>query len=139
MDAQQISAIQASFDRLQASGTDYTSEFYKRVFEIAPQAASLFKDDMAEQRKALHATLAMVVNGLDKFSQLESAIFNLGQRHIQYGVVPDHFPIVARALLETLEACVPNITAAEQEAWATGLTAIADVMIRAWDEQDQAV
>jgi hemoglobin-like flavoprotein len=67
MEQHQIKLIQDSFERLQNSGKDYTATFYARVFELAPAAAGLFKDDLTEQKKMLHATLAMVVGGLDNF------------------------------------------------------------------------
>ncbi|MFT7245462.1 MAG: hemoglobin-like flavoprotein [Candidatus Azotimanducaceae bacterium] len=137
MEQHQIKLIQDSFERLQNSGKDYTATFYARVFELAPAAAGLFKDDLTEQKKMLHATLAMVVGGLDNFERLESAIFDLGTRHTQYGVLPDHFPVVAEALLDTFKHSLSDFSTEEHQAWEAGLGAIASVMIKAWDSPMQ--
>jgi methyl-accepting chemotaxis protein len=34
------------------------------------------------------------------------ALKELGERHLAYGVIPDHYPIVGQALLSTLEAAL---------------------------------
>ncbi len=78
--------------------------FYKRLFEIDPSTRRLFRADrMAEQRRKLVQTLALVVQGIDNLDALMSTIEELGRRHAGNGVTDAHYDLVAAALIWTLE------------------------------------
>jgi hemoglobin-like flavoprotein len=99
----QIALVQQSFAKVAPISDQAAALFYDRLFEVAPQLRSLFPGDMAEQRKKLMATLAVVVNGLDRLDTVLPAASALAKRHVKYGVAPDHYAIVGNALLWTLE------------------------------------
>ncbi|MBV9427363.1 MAG: hemin receptor, partial [Bradyrhizobiaceae bacterium] len=61
MTPDQISAIQQSFAKVAPISQQAAALFYRRLFEIAPPVASLFRGDMREQGRKLMATLAIVV------------------------------------------------------------------------------
>ena len=77
--------------------------FYGRLFEIAPEVKPLFKGDMTEQGKKLMQMLAVAVNGLPKLDTIVPAVQDMGVRHNDYGVAPEHYDSVGAALLWTLE------------------------------------
>jgi nitric oxide dioxygenase len=79
------------------------SLFYNRVFEIAPEARSMFQQPMAEQSKKLLATLGFIIAKLDHLDDIVSEVVKLAKRHIAYGVMPVHYTVVGEALLWTLE------------------------------------
>jgi len=99
----QIALVQRSFAKVAPISDQAAALFYDRLFEVAPQLRSLFPDDMSEQRKKLMATLAVVVNGLDRLEAVLPAASELAKRHVKYGVASDHYTIVGSALLWTLE------------------------------------
>lgn len=108
------------------------ARFYDRLFETDPSTKPLFKGDMAEQRKKLIQTLAVVVNGLDTLDSLVPAIQNLGKRHTQYGVTPAHWDSVGAALLWALEdAFGAAFTAEVHDAWVTAYGVIAQTAMEA--------
>ncbi|SRR5258707_14443227 len=130
MTPRQIMLVQQSFAKVAPIADKAATLFYDRVFETAPQVRALFPDDMTEQKRKLMATLAVVVNGLSNLPAVLPAASALAKRHVAYGVVADHYPVVGAALLWTLEKGLgagwnPELAAA----WAAAYTTLADFMI----------
>lgn len=132
MNEKDISLIRESFSRIAASDIDYACVFYDTLFESTPSAAALFSDDMESQKKKLRATIALVVKGLDRFDTLKETVFELGKRHVGYGVHPDDFPDVADALLKTFYSVLNDFSTKEANAWRKGINTISGVMLEAW-------
>lgn len=110
--------------------------FYKRLFELDPQLESLFSGDMVAQGDKLMSAMAMVVGGLKNWERIEPAIRDLGQRHVAYGVKPEHYQTVAAALLWTLEQGLGDAFTEEvKEAWTAAYMAIANTMLDAAQAQ----
>lgn len=103
MTPDQIRAIQESFAKVAPISQQAAALFYRRLFEIAPPVASLFRGDMQEQGKKLMATLAVVVNGLGNLDAILPAASALAKRHVGYGVTAGDYASVGEALLWTLE------------------------------------
>jgi hemoglobin-like flavoprotein len=103
MTPDQVALVQQSFKKVAPIADQAAALFYDRLFETAPQLRSIFPSDMTEQRQKLMATLAVVVNGLDRLEAVLPAASELAKRHVKYGVAPDHYTIVGSALLWTLE------------------------------------
>src|SRR6201746_2826137 len=103
MTPEQIKLVQESFAKVAPISEQAAVLFYDRLFEIAPSVRALFPDDLAEQRKKLMATLAVVVNGLSNLPSVLPATSALAKRHVSYGARPEHYPVVGSALLWTLE------------------------------------
>lgn len=103
MTPDQVKLVQQSFSEVAPISDQAATLFYDRLFEVAPQVKPMFPADMAEQRKKLMATLAVVVNGLSDLPSILPAASALAKRHVAYGAKPDHYPVVGAALLWTLE------------------------------------
>jgi hemoglobin-like flavoprotein len=103
MTPDQVKLVQQSFAKVAPISEAAAVMFYDRLFSIAPQVKSMFPADMTEQRKKLMATLAVVVNGLDRLESVLPAASALATRHVGYGVKAEHYPVVGAALLWTLE------------------------------------
>jgi hemoglobin-like flavoprotein len=120
----QVKLVQESFAKVAPISETAAVLFYDRLFEIAPSVRALFPDDLAEQRKKLMATLAVVVNGLSNLPSVLPAASALAKRHVGYGAKPEHYPVVGSALLWTLEkglgdAWTPELAAAWTAAYGT--------------------
>ena len=94
MTPEQIAQVQQSFAKVAPIADEAAGLFYNRLFEIAPELRPLFRGNMAEQGRKLMATLAIVVNGLDKLETILPAASALAKRHISYGTQPGHYPVV---------------------------------------------
>ena len=106
--------------------------FYRRLFELDPSLAPMFRGDMAEQGRKLMAMLGTVVSRLDRLGALVPAVQELGRRHTGYGVTREHYDTVGVALLDTLRVGLGDELDSETEAaWAVAYGSLAGVMMEA--------
>jgi nitric oxide dioxygenase len=85
---------------------------------------------MAEQRRKLMSTLAIVVSGLSDPPSILPAASALATRHVAYGAKAEHYPLVGQALLWTLEQGLgKDWTADVAEAWTAAFTMLSSFMI----------
>jgi hemoglobin-like flavoprotein len=55
----------------------------------------------------------------------------LGQRHVTYGILPEHYPLVGDVLLETFADFLgKHWTQAHQDAWVNGYEAVSRLMLQ---------
>src|SRR5262249_11055846 len=130
MNQSQIKLVQDSFAKVAPISEQAAINFYDRLFDVAPQVRSMFPDDISEQRKKLMATLAVVVGGLSNLETILPAASALAERHVGYGAVAAHYPVVGGALLWTLEkglgeAWTPEVA----DAWTAAYGALSGYMI----------
>jgi hemoglobin-like flavoprotein len=103
--------------------------FYKRLFEIEPATAALFKGDMREQGRRFMQVLATAVGSLSSMSTLVPIVQRLGLRHAACGVTADHYDSVQQALLWTLALILQDeYTDEVRSAWATAYAMLAGIM-----------
>lgn len=128
----QISLVQASFVYCLPIPDEVASTFYARLFASAPSTRALFSGDMQEQGRKLVMTLAAVVDGLGRLEEIVPVAQELARRHVHYGVVDAHYPIVGTCLIETLRALLDDLFDAETEAaWSAAYALLANTMIAA--------
>jgi len=83
--------LRSSFDLIAPEKDQFAEAFYQRLFEKYPQTRPFFANtDMSMQARALAATLALVVAGVEKGDDLTPTLQSLGARHRTYGVQPEH-------------------------------------------------
>lgn len=85
---------------------------FKQIFTIAPQALQLFsfKDeaDLYESPNLKKHALGVVkavglaVGALRELEKLVPMLQGLGRKHVDYGVLPEHYDVVGQALIKTL-------------------------------------
>lgn len=129
MTPEQIDLVQSTWAKVAPSAAQVADLFYARLFNIAPEVRPLFTTDRAEQGKKLTQTLAVAVNGLTKLDTIVGAVQDLGVRHLDYGVVDEHYESVGAALLWTLEEGLgEDFTPEVKEAWTKTYVTLATVM-----------
>ena len=128
----QIELLESSFQAIAPCGEAFVRTFYERLFTSFPQTRAFFAStDMKEQRKKLLGALALVIRNLRKPEVLTSALQGLGQRHVSYGVLPEHYPIVGAVLLETFADLLgERWTPAYHEAWVQAYEAVCALMLQ---------
>ncbi len=108
------------------------SLFYNRLFEIAPELKPMFRSPMAEQSKKLIVMIDYVISRLHKLDTIIDEVSKLAVRHVQYGVQDEHYTIVGRALLWTLEKGLGDSWTEEvKEAWTECYILLSGAMIEA--------
>jgi nitric oxide dioxygenase len=127
---EQVELVQSSFAAAAPRADELTSIFYRRLFELAPGVRPLFPTDIDEQRVKLARELAAIVAAITDPAALVTRMEALGARHIRYGAVPEHYPVVGEALLGTLgEMFGAAFTDELATAWALAYGMVADAMI----------
>jgi hemoglobin-like flavoprotein len=103
----------------------------ERLFMRFPHTRAFFAStDMKEPRKKLVGALTLVIPHLRKPEALTSALKGLGQRHVTYGVQPEHYPIVGAVLLETFADFLgERWTPAAHQAWAPADETVCAIML----------
>ncbi|SMX30695.1 globin family protein [Actibacterium lipolyticum] len=132
MDATQIDMIQGSFKKVVPISDAAADIFYSRLFEVAPEVKPMFKGELKEQGKKLMTTLGAVVNGLKNLDAIVPVAQQLAVKHVDYGVQPDHYPVVGETLIYTLEKGLgEDFTPELRNAWVAAYGTLSSVMIDA--------
>lgn len=126
-----VVSLKQSFYMIVPQKDNFAHSFYQHLFSYYPEVASLFAyTDMKRQESSLLATLAAVVAGVERGDNLVPTLQKLGTKHYQYGVKPEHYPLVGSVLLETFhEYLGKNFTAPMQDAWNQAYELISGQMI----------
>ncbi|MBD8548651.1 globin family protein [Sphingomonas sp. CFBP 8760] len=136
LNARQIDLVQDSFAAVVPITDSTAAEFYRRLFELAPDTKPLFRNDMTQQGRKLFLTLATVVDALDRLDTIVPVARELAIRHVTYGAKERHYAAVGAALIETLRAGLGSAFDRDTEtAWFAAYTILSDTMLAAVREK----
>ena len=127
----QIELLETSFQAIAPHGEAFVTAFYEQLFTRFPQTRAFFAStDMKEQRKKLLGALVLVIQNLRKPEVLTRSLKGLGERHVHYGVLPEHYPIVGAVLLETFADFLGDDWTPEyHDAWAQAYDVVCSIML----------
>jgi hemoglobin-like flavoprotein len=130
-----VELLEQSFELVKGGGADFAAQFYANLFSDYPTVKPLFDDThMEKQGKKLFDSLVLVVDALRQPEVLGSALRGLGTRHVKYGVLLEHYPMVGGSLLKTFEAVLgTGWTADVKQAWADAYGAVTELMLEGAD------
>lgn len=136
----QVETLERSFDQIKPVADDFVSSFYDNLFTDYPAAKPLFEGTaMEEQKPKLLKSLVLVIQNLRNPDVLGGALKGLGARHVQYGALPEHYPLVGNSLLKTFEQYLgTDWTPEVKQAWVDAYGAISEIMLEGadYDAQD---
>src|SRR6266516_82463 len=94
--------LETRFQAMVLHGEGFGTAFYVRLVTRVPETRAFFAATaMFEQRKNLQQSLALIVQHMQHPEVLGDMLRELGQRHVTYGIRPEHYPLVGAVLLET--------------------------------------
>lgn len=88
--------------------------FYHHLFAAHPELESLFNTDPRAMEMKFEMTLRSIIDALDRSSDMEQPLHELGARHSAYGVRKEHYAMAGKALLAALRETQP-------ETWSVGV------------------
>ncbi len=104
--------------------------FYRRLFMEFPGVRLLFRGPMDAQYEKFVAMLSFIVARIDRPDALRDEVVEMAKRHEGYGVKPFHYPLVAEALLWTLEKGLGKAWNEDvQQAWTVCYDALSQIML----------
>ena len=106
--------------------------FYTRLFYENPGLRQLFPHDMEQLYKKLFDMLNIIVLRIDSLHELKGEISAMARRHVQYGVKAEHYNMVGKALVWTLQKCLDKEWNDEiRSAWINCYAILSGTMIAA--------
>jgi hemoglobin-like flavoprotein len=121
--------VRESFEFVRTMADPVGLLFYGKLFELAPAVRPMFHNDLELQVHKLMGMLSSVVESLDNFESIRPQLEELGRKHASYGVRPEQYETLTRALLWTLgEALGADFDQRTSEAWKNALGAISEAM-----------
>lgn len=130
MDTSAVARLRSSFELVAPRGQELIDTFYNRLFAAHPSVRGMFPPDMTKQKQHLLAAVGLVVKHADDLGSLDKPLMDMGARHVNYGVRPEHYPIVRDTMLAALaEIAGPAWTPQLAGDWGAALGAVAAKMI----------
>jgi hemoglobin-like flavoprotein len=126
-----VELLESSFSRIEEQESKFMDHFYTHLFADYPEVKPLFTNtNMEKQAKQLFKSLVLVVKNLRSPDVLANLLKGLGTRHIQYGVMPKHYPMVGSTLLKTFSICSGDAwTHSIEQAWSEAYSIVTELML----------
>jgi methyl-accepting chemotaxis protein len=126
-----LQALETSFDLIAPRGDELMDEFYSRLFDSAPGVVPLFAaTDLARQKAMLLSTLVLLRKSLRNLDAIVPTLQKLGARHVAYGALPEHYPVVGEVLIASMAAIAgPAWSPEYASAWSDAFAVVAGAMI----------
>ncbi len=126
-----IQLLETSFAKIKGREIKFSASFYQKLFVVHPELNSLFANvELAAQEQKLMASLAIIIENLRNPEQLTLALKSLGAYHHEVGTIPEHYPFVGQALLETFaEYLGDEWTKKTEQAWLDAYNLISEIML----------
>jgi class 3 adenylate cyclase/hemoglobin-like flavoprotein len=123
--------VQSTFARVMPEADIFAQVFYEHLFRLDPSLRPMFTTtDFVKQRRMLLNMIGTTVQGLDCFAEVVPILRDLGERHVGYGVRPEHYDTAGRALLLALESGLrEDFTNDVRHAWETVFGWMRDAML----------
>ncbi len=132
LSADDLAKIRLTWSKAASAGDVVGQIFYSKLFSAAPASREMFPEEMSDQSRKLMQTLNWIIDHLDQPEALKSAAEALAIRHVRYGVLPEHYPAVGQALIETLQQGLgTEFGDADAELWSKVYGTLADTMVAA--------
>lgn len=129
---QTIAIVKATAPVLQQHGVAITTRMYERLF-TNEEVRDLFDhaaQDSGEQPRRLAAAILGYAQNVDKLQNLTPVVARMVERHVETGVKPEHYPLVAEALLPAIRDVVGEAATDDVlSAWGEAYWFLADILI----------
>src|SRR5215471_11624972 len=98
IDLELIQRLRHSFDHVLRAGDRFPDIMFARLFEKSPQLRALFAEDIAQLKHRFARMLHWLMAHLHEPQKLRIALVDLGRRHQEYSVRPEHYPPMCESL-----------------------------------------
>lgn len=131
LDARTIDIVKTSAPILAARGAEVTSRMYELMFAGNPEVKPLFNrnhQSSGGQSLALANAVYAYAANIDNLEVLLPAVDVITNKHVSLGIKPEHYPIVAKHLLQALKD-VLDLSEEYLDAWGKAYWFLADLFI----------
>ena len=129
--ADELAELRRGWELIVPIADEAAQLFYARLFELSPSLRPLFHHEPAAQREKFVQALEQVVLCAGRPNDLLGMLRGLGERHMAYGVRPEHYAVACEALLWTLDEGLGIASTREaRNAWVAAYEFVATAMSR---------
>ena len=130
---QTIALIKATVPALREHGLTITKTMYGHLFKDA-EIRDLFNQSHqgqeGSQPKALASSILAYAENIDNLGALAPAVERIAQKHAGLNILPEHYPYVARALLQAIRDVLGEAATDEIiKAWGEAYWFLAEILI----------
>ncbi|MFJ3484838.1 NO-inducible flavohemoprotein [Pseudomonas sp. NPDC090202] len=147
LDASDRAIVKATVPLLESGGEALTTHFYKKMLNEYPEVRPLFNQAhqaSGDQPRALANGVLMYARHIDQLEQLGDLVAKIINKHVALQILPEHYPIVGKCLLEAIREVLGAEIATDEviAAWGKAYQQLADILIGAektiYEEKAQA-
>lgn len=126
-----VEVLQKSIKAIKPETEEFATTFYENLFTEYPQFQPLFAHtQMNQQRKHLVRALILIVENIRDSETVKDAVKPLGARHVDYGVLQEHYPLFCATLLKTFAQYMKEEWTPElQASWLQAFEEISRLML----------
>lgn len=132
LSAETTAIVNSTAPSLQQHGVAITHRMYERLF-VDPAVKAMFDEaaqESGEQPRRLAAAILAYAQNIDKLEALTAPVMRMAARHVETGVRPEHYPMVANALLPAIRDILGDAATDEVlSAWGEAYWALAEILI----------
>ncbi len=132
LSAETKAIVNSTAPALQQHGVAVTQRMYERLF-VDPAVKAMFDEaaqESGEQPRRLAAAILAYAQNIDKLEALTAPVMRMAARHVETGVKPEHYPMVADALLPAIRDILGDAATDEVlSAWGEAYWALAEILI----------
>lgn len=132
LSAETRAIVNSTAPALQQHGVAITQRMYERLF-VDPAVKAMFDEaaqESGEQPRRLAAAILAYAQNIDKLEALTAPVMRMAARHVETGVRPEHYPMVANALLPAIRDILGDVATDEVlSAWGEAYWALAEILI----------
>ena len=126
--------MRSSLEAVSPRAGEVIDTFYATLFSTAPALRAMFPTDMSKQKGHLLAAVGLVVKHADNLDALTEPLMQMGERHVKYGAVPEHYPVVRDTMITALATIAGPVWTPQLAAdWTEALNAVAGAMLKGAD------
>jgi nitric oxide dioxygenase len=126
-----LHALETSFDLVAPRGDELMDRFYSGLFAAAPEVRPLFAGtDLRRQKAMLLSALVLLRKSLRNLEGIAPTLRALGARHVAYGALPEHYPVVGSVLIASMADVAGDAWRPEYErAWSAAFDIVTAEML----------
>jgi len=127
-----IQTVKATIPFLVENGAKLTGHFYQRMFRENPEVKEYFNaahQASGSQQGALAASVCAFAKNIETPENLSQAVSLIANKHASLGVRPEHYPIVGKHLLASIDELMDPAPPEVLRAWGEAYEFLAEVLI----------
>lgn len=128
-----IDTVKATIPFLAENATKLTAHFYQRMFRENPEVKVYFNaahQISGGQQGALAASVCAFARNIETPENLAAAVSLIANKHASLGVQPEHYPIVGKHLLASIDELLNPAPPEILQAWGEAYGFLAEVLIQ---------